>query len=96
MIEAHLAEAGTARTLRYWLSQALGNEAYGEELAAACERLDVGKDEIIAAQGEPERRRFRTPQARQRTSRPGSLTYVIRVMAERLSFASKVIDVLSR
>ena len=58
MIEAHLAEAGTARTLRYWLSQALGNEAYGEELAAACERLDVGKDEIIAAQGEPERRRF--------------------------------------
>ncbi|MGC1712845.1 MAG: hypothetical protein WA717_14815 [Methyloceanibacter sp.] len=58
VIEAHLAEAGTARTLRYWLSQALGNEAYGEELAAACERLDVGKDEIIAAQGEPERRRF--------------------------------------
>ena len=55
MIEAHLAEAGT---LRYWLSQALGNEAYGEELAAACERRDVGKDEIIAAQGEPERRRF--------------------------------------
>ena len=55
MIEAHLAEAGTAGTLRYWLSQALGNEAYGEELAAACERLDVGKDEIIAAQGEPAR-----------------------------------------
>ena len=55
VIEAPLAEAGTAR---YWLSQALGNEAYGEELAAACERLDVGKDEIIAAQGEPERRRF--------------------------------------
>jgi uncharacterized membrane protein YebE (DUF533 family) len=26
VIEAHLAEAGTARTLRYWLSQALGNE----------------------------------------------------------------------
>ena len=53
--EAHLAEAGTARTLRDWLSQALGNEAYGEQLAAACERLDVGKDEIIAAQGEPAR-----------------------------------------
>jgi hypothetical protein len=41
--------------LRDWLSQAFGNEAYGEQLAAACERLDVGKDEIKAAQGEPAR-----------------------------------------
>ena len=41
--------------MRDWLAQALGNAAYGEQLAAACERLEVGKDEIIAAQGEPAR-----------------------------------------
>ena len=41
--------------MRDWLSQAFGNEAYGEQLAAACQRLDVGKDEIKAAQGEPAR-----------------------------------------
>ena len=157
VIEAHFAEAGTARTLRDWLSQALGNQAYGEELAAACERLEVGKDAIIAAQGEPARSmhfilegrvgiivgmedgrlirvrslgphttigemglitqqlRSATIQAEvpsvlyalsadayERIKRDNGplaqalLTYVIRVMAERLSFASKVIGVLRR
>ena len=157
VIEAHFAEAGTARTLRDWLSQALGSHAYGEELAAACERLEVGKDAIIAAQGEPARSmhfilegrvgiivgmedgrliRVRslgphttigemgliTQQLRsatieaevpsvlyalsadayERIKRDNGplaqalLTYVIRVMAERLSFASKVIGVLRR
>ena len=35
-----------------WLTQALGSADYGKRLAAACERLDVDKDAIIASQGE--------------------------------------------
>jgi len=52
VIAAHLAEGGDARTLLDWLTQALGSADYGKRLAAACERLDVDKDAIIASQGE--------------------------------------------
>jgi SulP family sulfate permease len=157
VITAHLAEGGEARTLREWLTQALGSAEYGEQLAEACERIEVDKDEVIASQGETagsmhfilegrvgitvkmddgrsirvrslgphttigemglitRQVRSATIQAEipsvlyalsanayERIKRENSalsqalLTYVVRVMAERLSFASKVIGVLRR
>jgi SulP family sulfate permease len=157
VIEAHLTEGGEGRTLRDWLTQALGSSEYARQLAELCQRLDVGKDEVIAAQGDTagsmhfilegrvgiivtmeDGRTVRvrslgphttigemgliTRQARsatiqaevpsilyalsadayERLKRDNSplaqalLTYVVRVMAERLSFASRVIGVLRR
>jgi CRP-like cAMP-binding protein len=40
------------QTLRDWFTQALGSADHPDQLAAVCERLDVDKDAIIAAQGE--------------------------------------------
>jgi SulP family sulfate permease len=143
--------------LRDWLTQALSSADHGEQLAAACVRLEVDKDAIIASQGDPadsmhfilegrvgiivkmddgrsirvrslgphtsigemglitRQVRSATIQAEipsvlyalsadayERIKRENSalaqalLTYVIHVMAERLSFASKVIGVLRR
>lgn len=157
VIAAHLAEGGGGSTLRDWLSRALGSPKLGEELAVLCQRLEVGKDEIIAVQGEPadsmhfilegrvgilvkmedgrlvrvrslgrhtsigemglitKQLRSATIQAEvpsvlyvlsadayERIKRENDdlaqalLTYVVSVMAERLSFASRVIGVLRR
>ena len=157
VIGAHLAEGATARTLRDWLAQALGSDAYAEQLSQACRRQEFGKDAVIAAQGEPARSmhfilegrvgiivsmddgrliRVRslgphttigemgliTRQTRSATIKAevpsvlyalsadayerlkqensplaqALLTYIVRVIAERLSFASKVIGVLRR
>jgi sulfate permease, SulP family len=157
VIAAHLAEGSGGSTLRDWLSRALGNAKLGEELAALCRRLEVGKDEIIAEQGEAAdsmhfilegrvgilvkmedgrlvrvrslgrhttigemgliTNQFRSAtiqaevpsvlyvlsaDAYERIKRENDdlaqalLTYVVSVMAERLSFASRVIGVLRR
>lgn len=157
VIATHLAEGSGGSTLRDWLSRALGSSKLGEELAALCQRLEVGKGEIIAEQGTPARSmhfilegrinilvkmddgrlirvrslgphtttgemgliskqlRSATIQAEvpsvlyvlsaeayERIKRGNDdlaqalLTYVVSVMAERLSFASKVIGVLRR
>lgn len=157
VIAAHLAEGATARTLVDWLAQALGGAEYAEQLAQVCQRLEIGKDTVIARQGEAARsmhfilegrvgiivnmddgrlirvrslgphttigemglitrqKRSATIQAEvpsvlyelsadayERLKRENSalaqalLTYIVRVMAERLSFASKVIGVLRR
>jgi SulP family sulfate permease len=157
VIAAHMRAGGEAQTLRDWFTQALGNADYADQLAAVCQRLDVDKDAIIAAQGEPansmhfilegrvgiivnmdDGRSIRvrslgphttigemgliTSQLRSATIRAevpsvlyalsaeayerikrdneplaqALLTYVVSVMAERLSFASKVIGVLRR
>jgi SulP family sulfate permease len=157
VIATHLAESGTAASLRDWLTQALGSAEYAEQLFQLCERLEVGKDTIIAEQGDPahsmhfilegrigiivkmddgrmirvrslgphttigemglitRQKRSATIKAEvpsvlyelnadayERLKRENGalaqalLTYIVRVMAERLSFASKVIGVLRR
>jgi SulP family sulfate permease len=157
VIAAHMAEGGEEQTLRDWFTQALGSADHADQLAAVCERLDVDKDTVIAAQGEPadsmhfilegrigiivnmddgrsirvrslgphttigemglitSQLRSATIQAEvpsvlyalnaeayeriKRENEPlaqALLTYVISIMAERLSFASKVIGVLRR
>jgi SulP family sulfate permease len=52
VIAAHAGEGGDVRDLRQWFTQALGNAAFAEELAAVCERLQVRKGDIIASQGD--------------------------------------------
>ena len=157
VIVAHLAEGATGRTLHEWLVQALGSDDYAAQLAKRCQRLEVGKDAVIAVQGEPassmhfilegrigiivemddgrlvrvrslgphttigemglitRQKRSATIKAEvpsvlyelsanayERLKQENSglaqalLTYVVKVMAERLSFASKVIGVLRR
>jgi len=157
VIAAHSAGAGTAGTLRDWLTRALGSAEYAEQLSQVCERLEIGQDAIIAVQGDPalsmhfilegrvgiivrmddgrpirvrslgphttigemglitRQLRSATIQAEvpsvlyelsadayERLKRENSalaqalLTYTVRVMAERLAFASKVIGVLRR
>lgn len=157
VIAAHLTKASGEVTLHDWLSRALGSSKLAEDLAALCDRLEVGKDEVIAAQGEPadsmlfilegrigifvsrddghlvrvrslgsrttigemglitKRLRSATIKAEapsvlyvlnaetyERLKRENEklaqalLAYVVSVMAERLSFASKVIGVLRR
>ncbi len=157
VIAAHMGGAGEAQTLRDWFTQALGSAELADQLAGSCQRLDVDKDAIIAAQGEPansmhfilegrigiivnmdDGRLIRvrslgphttigemgliTSQVRSATIQAevpsvlyalsaeeyerikredeplaqALLTYVVSVMAERLSFASKVIGVLRR
>ena len=53
VIEAHRAEGGDARSLRAWLSDALGSPQHADRLAEYCQRLEVGPGDIIARQGEP-------------------------------------------
>ena len=143
--------------MRGWLTQALGDAEFAEQLSLFCRRLDVGQDEIIATQGEPARsmhfilegrvgiivkmddghlirvrslgphttigemgliaRQMRSAtiqaeepsvlyelsaDAYERLTRENSalaqalLTYIVRVMAERLNYSSRVIGVLRR
>jgi SulP family sulfate permease len=157
IIAAHLAESGRAQSLHEWLSRALGNAELAEQLAAQCERIEVGKDQIVATQGSPadsmhfilegrvgiivtmdDGRKVRVRSLGQHTTigemglitkqrrtatieaevpsllyalstatyeriktenRPlaqALLTYIVTVMAERLSFASRLIGVLGR
>jgi sulfate permease, SulP family len=53
VIEAHLAEVTDQRSLRAWLSEALGDAQFAERLAAYCRRLEVQPGDVIARQGEP-------------------------------------------
>jgi sulfate permease, SulP family len=53
VIAAHMSKGAEAQTLRDWFTRALGSADHAYQLAAVCERLDVDKDVIIAAQGEP-------------------------------------------
>ena len=157
VIAAHMGKGAEAQTLRDWFTRALGSADHADQLAAVCERLDVDKDVIIAAQGEPansmhfilegrvgiivnmddgrsirvrslgphttigemglitSQLRSATIQAEvpsvlyalsanayeriKRENEPlaqALLTYVISIMAERLSFSSRVIGVLRR
>lgn len=157
IIAAHMGKGAEAQTLRDWFTRALGSADHADQLAAVCERLDVDKDVIIAAQGEPansmhfilegrvgiivnmddgrsirvrslgphttigemglitSQLRSATIQAEvpsvlyalsanayeriKRENEPlaqALLTYVISIMAERLSFSSRVIGVLRR
>jgi SulP family sulfate permease len=157
VIAAHVAQGSQGKTLIEWLTHALGSAEFAEQLAAGCQRLEVKKGEIIAAQGEParsmhfilegrvgiivttedgrsvrvrslgshttigemglitSRSRSATIEAEipsvlyelsadafERMKKENSalsqalLTYVVSVMTERLSFASKVIGVLRR
>jgi SulP family sulfate permease len=52
-IAAHLGETAEARTLRQWLTAALGDAGYAEQLYQACERFEVVGGEVIARQGDP-------------------------------------------
>ena len=52
IIEAHRAEGGELRSLRAWLSDALGGAEFADRLAKYCRRLEVQTGEIIARQGE--------------------------------------------
>jgi SulP family sulfate permease len=157
VIAAHSTGSGDAGSLRDWLTQALGNAEFAEQLSALCKRLEVAKNEIIATQGDQagsmhfilagrigiivkmddgrlirvrslgphttigemglitRQMRSATIQAEvpsvlyelsadayERLKHENSalaqalLTYIVRVMAERLSFASRVIGVLRR
>ncbi len=52
VISAHAAERGKTRGLSEWLTVALGNADYANQVAQSCERLEVDKDTIIASQGD--------------------------------------------
>jgi sulfate permease, SulP family len=52
VIEAHRTEADDARSLRAWLSDALGSAEYAERLSACCRRLEVAPGDFIARQGD--------------------------------------------
>jgi sulfate permease, SulP family len=155
VIGARSTGGGDAASLRDWFTQALGSVEFADQLSAFSRRLEVGKGEIIATQGNPagsmhfilegrvgiivkmdDGRSVRvrslgprttigemgliTRQLRSATIRAevpsgelsaeayerlkrengplaqALLTYVVRVMAERLSFSSRVIGVLRR
>jgi sulfate permease, SulP family len=53
IIEAHRAEVTDSRSLRAWLSEALGDTQLGGALAEYCRRLEVEAGDIIARQGDP-------------------------------------------
>jgi SulP family sulfate permease len=53
VIVAHSDRGSDSGGLREWLTAALGSAVYAEQLVEQCERLEVGKDEIIASQGDP-------------------------------------------
>lgn len=157
VIAVHSSGGGTAATLRHWLTVALGSAEHAEQLSQLCKRIEVGKDAIIAVQGEAansmhfilegrvgiivsmdDGRQIRvrslgphttigemglitrqlrsatiqaevasvlyelSADAYERLKRENSalaealLTYIVRIMAERLSFASRVIGILRR
>jgi SulP family sulfate permease len=52
IIEMHRGEGDKTRSLRAWLSDALGNAHYADQLAEYCRRLDVAAGEVIARQGD--------------------------------------------
>ena len=52
-IDAHRGQIREARTLRDWLTSALGDAGYADELARACERVETTAGEVIARQGDP-------------------------------------------
>jgi SulP family sulfate permease len=157
IIAAHRKDQSAIRSLREWLSEALGSMEYADMLAQRCKRIQFGPGEIIARQGErsdsmhfilegrvaiivdvgdgrtvrvrglgqhttigemgliTQRPRTATIEAevasvvyefrvedyeRLKIDKPALiqalLTYVIKVMAERLGFASRLIGVLQR
>ena len=157
VIGAHQVDGGETRSLRAWLSEALGSPEHGDRMADHCHRLEFQPGDIIARQGDAadtmhfildgrigilvdlgEGRTVRVRSLGQHTTigemglitrRPRSATiqaevasvlyelradayeqikrqnpalsqallcYVIAVMAERLSFASRAIGVLQR
>jgi SulP family sulfate permease len=53
IIEEHRAADGDTRSLRAWLSEALGDLQLAETLAEFCRRLEVRAGDIVARQGEP-------------------------------------------
>jgi sulfate permease, SulP family len=52
IIEAHRSEITDSRSLRAWLSEALGDADLADRLAEYCRRLDVQEGDVIARQGE--------------------------------------------
>ena len=53
IIEMHRAKVSDSRSLRAWLSEALGDAQLANSLAEYCRRLEVQSGDIIAKQGEP-------------------------------------------
>jgi len=53
IIEAHQTAADDARSLRAWLSEALGAAQQADRLTEYCRRLDVAAGDILARQGDP-------------------------------------------
>ena len=53
IIEAHRAEVSDLRSLRAWLSEALGDAQLADRLAEYCRRLEVQPGDVIARQGDP-------------------------------------------
>ncbi len=53
IIEAHRAEITDSRSLRAWLSEALGDAHLADWLAEYCRRLEVQPGDVIARQGDP-------------------------------------------
>jgi SulP family sulfate permease len=53
IIETHRTDTDDTRSLRAWLSDALGSAQYADQLAGHCRRLDVRAGDIVARQGEP-------------------------------------------
>jgi sulfate permease, SulP family len=157
VIQKNLSEGAAEPSLRAWLTDALGNAEYADQLTHACRRLDVNAGDVIAWQGEPassmhfilegrvgiivdvgEGRTMRVRSLGRHTTigemglitqRPRSATiqaeapsvlyeltadayekikaqqpalsqallgYVVAIMAERLSFANRVVGVLQR
>ena len=52
IIEARRAEGGESRSLRAWLSEALGNPELADRLVQYCRRLEVQAGDVIARQDE--------------------------------------------
>ena len=52
IVETHRAEGGELRSLRGWLSEALGGAEFADRLTKYCRRLEVKPGDIIARQGE--------------------------------------------
>jgi SulP family sulfate permease len=53
VIGARSTGGGDAASLRDWFTQALGSVEFADQLSAFSRRLEVGKGEIIATQGNP-------------------------------------------
>jgi len=53
IIDTHRGADGSARSLRGWLTEALGSDEFADLLMGYCRRLDVRKGDLVARQGEP-------------------------------------------